>query len=76
MKARTKSVSLFVLASLIVAMSFVTLAQNAAPAYLQVRAIPHGAVQSVAYKSKALGTDRKMIRSGAFAVSGLIRAVN
>lgn len=33
-----------------------------APAYLQVRAgIPHGTVQSVAYKSKSLGTDRKMV---------------
>src|SRR6185295_528814 len=36
-------------------------AQAPAPAYLQVRAIPHGTVQSVAYKSKALGTDRKMM---------------
>jgi enterochelin esterase-like enzyme len=33
-----------------------------APDYLQVRAsIPHGTVTSVAYKSKALGTDRKMM---------------
>jgi enterochelin esterase-like enzyme len=37
------------------------LAQEAAPAYLQVRSVPHGTVQPVEYKSKALGTDRKMI---------------
>jgi enterochelin esterase family protein len=36
-------------------------AQNATPAYLKVREIPHGTVQSVAYKSKSLGTDRKMM---------------
>lgn len=41
--------------------SAVLLAQTPAPAYLQVREIPHGTVQSVAYKSKALGTDRKMM---------------
>ena len=29
--------------------------------YLQVRAVPHGALQSHDYKSKALGTDRKML---------------
>jgi enterochelin esterase family protein len=42
-------------------MSAVLLAQTPAPAYLQVREIPHGTVQSMAYKSKALGTDRKMV---------------
>jgi len=36
-------------------------AQNSAPAYLQVRTVPHGAVQPHAYKSKSLGTDRNMI---------------
>jgi enterochelin esterase family protein len=36
-------------------------AQNAVPAYLQVRAVPHGTVQTREYKSKALGTDRKMV---------------
>jgi enterochelin esterase-like enzyme len=36
-------------------------AQDAVPAYLQVRSVPHGTVQTVEYKSKALGTDRKMI---------------
>ena len=36
-------------------------AQDAGPAYLQIRAVPHGTVQSVAYNSKALGTDRKMM---------------
>ena len=32
-----------------------------APAFLQVRSVPHGSVQSVPYKSKALGTDRKLV---------------
>ena len=36
-------------------------AQNPAPAFLQVRAVPHGALLTHAYKSKSLGTDRKMI---------------
>ena len=36
-------------------------AQDAVPAYLQVRPVPHGTVQSVAYKSKALDTERKMV---------------
>ena len=35
-------------------------AQNA-PAFLQVRSVPHGNVQSLPYASKALGTDRKMV---------------
>jgi enterochelin esterase-like enzyme len=53
-----KALTLALLASL----SFVTLAQAPPPAYLQVRAtIPHGTVQSVPYKSKSLGTDRKMV---------------
>jgi enterochelin esterase family protein len=37
------------------------IAQSAAPAYLMVRDVPHGKVETVAYKSKALGTDRKMV---------------
>jgi len=36
-------------------------AQNAIPSYVQVRNVSHGTVQSVSYKSKALGTDRKMV---------------
>jgi enterochelin esterase-like enzyme len=32
-----------------------------APAYLQVRNVPHGTVKSHEYKSKSLGTDRKMM---------------
>lgn len=50
--------------TLLLLMSAALLAQAPAPAppaYLQVRQIPHGTVQSVAYKSKSLGTDRKMM---------------
>lgn len=36
-------------------------AQNAVPSYLQVRNVSHGTVQSVSYKSQALGTDRNMV---------------
>jgi len=45
----------------LVLMSSGLLAQTPEPLYLQVRQIPHGTVQSVAYKSKSLGTDRKMM---------------
>jgi len=43
------------------ALTAIVSAQNAPPAFLQVRAIPHGSVQTQAYKSKSLGTDRKMV---------------
>jgi enterochelin esterase-like enzyme len=64
-----KTTTLVVLTLLLVSLSIVTLGQQApvpapgpAPAYIQVRtAIPHGTLQSVAYKSKSLGTDRKMM---------------
>lgn len=39
----------------------VAAAQDPTPAYLQVRAVPHGTVRTHAYKSKALGTDRKVV---------------
>ena len=64
-----KTTTLVALALLLVSISVVTLAQQTpvpapgpVPAYIQVRAaIPHGTLQSVAYKSKSLGTDRKMM---------------
>lgn len=34
---------------------------GAGPAYLEVRPVPHGTLQPVAYKSKSLGTDRNVI---------------
>lgn len=37
------------------------IAQKAEPPYLQVRAVPHGTVKPISYKSKSLGTDRKMV---------------
>ncbi len=33
----------------------------ATPSFLQVRAVPHGTLKSQAYKSKSLGTDRKLM---------------
>ena len=35
--------------------------QSQAPAYLAVRPVPHGTVKAHAYKSKSLGTDRKVV---------------
>jgi len=46
---------------LLVSAALLAQAPASAPAYLQVRQIPHGTVQSVPYKSKSLGTDRKMM---------------
>ena len=42
-------------------MSSLMLVQGSEPAYLQVRAISHGAVQTREYKSKSLGTSRKVV---------------
>jgi enterochelin esterase-like enzyme len=39
----------------------IALAQAPQPSYLQLRPVPHGTVQSHVYKSKALGTDRKVV---------------
>jgi enterochelin esterase-like enzyme len=50
-----------VIATFLLLISTGLMAQAPAPAYLQVREIPHGTVQSVAYKSRSLATDRKMI---------------
>jgi enterochelin esterase family protein len=52
---------LFVVTILLAVAAAVVDAQSPSPAYLQVRSIPHGIIQSVAYTSKSLGTDRKMI---------------
>jgi enterochelin esterase-like enzyme len=45
------------------AVPYPALAQEpaATPAYLAIRPVPHGTVRTQAYKSKALGTDRKLI---------------
>ena len=49
----------------LVSVTGVMLAQAPAPApvppYLQVRSVPHGEVQTVTYKSKSLGTERKVV---------------
>ena len=56
-----KAALVMLLAVAIVGLPTIQIAQTPAPAYLQVRNVPHGTVESVAYKSKALGTDRKMM---------------
>ena len=61
MNACIRPLTLPVLALGLVSLSVMVVAQDAVPAYLQVRSVPHGTVQTVEYKSKALGTDRKMI---------------
>src|SRR5262249_6513358 len=35
--------------------------QDPKPAYLEVRSVPHGTVQSHSYKSRSLGTDRRVV---------------
>jgi enterochelin esterase-like enzyme len=61
MKASTRSLTLLALAAILASNSAAIVAQEPGPSYIQVRSVPHGAVQSVEYKSKALGTDRRMI---------------
>src|SRR5262245_37492352 len=61
MKAWTRSLTLLAFGAALVSISAAIMAQDAGPAYIQVRSVPHGTVQSVDYKSKALGTDRKLI---------------
>src|SRR5499427_6957898 len=59
MKARTRRQIL----SLLLATSTVAIAQTptTVPAYLQVRNVPHGTVKALEYKSKSLGTNRKVM---------------
>jgi enterochelin esterase-like enzyme len=47
--------------AVLVSISGLILAQTGQPSYIQVRSVPHGVVQPIAYKSKALGSDRKVI---------------
>lgn len=51
------------LAVVLASISVRTQAQDQAPVpeYLQVRSVPHGEVQTLMYKSKSLGTDRKVV---------------
>jgi len=61
MKARVKIAALLASAMLLSSATGFILAQDSGPAYLQVRSVPHGTVQPVAYKSTALGADRRML---------------
>lgn len=61
MKILSKAPWLTLVATATIVLPAIHLAQSASPAYLQVRNVPHGVVESVAYKSKALETDRKMM---------------
>jgi enterochelin esterase family protein len=49
------------LVALVFAVTVIAAAQNTSPEFLLVRAVPHGTVQAHPYKSKSLGTDRKMM---------------
>jgi enterochelin esterase-like enzyme len=56
--------SLFLSVAVLAAIPGTVVAQGflaPAPTYLNVRSIPHGTVRAQAYKSKSLGTDRKVI---------------
>lgn len=56
-----KQIALVLLAVTLASLPRHAQAQASEPSYLQVRAVPHGRVQSVAYTSTALGTERKMV---------------
>jgi len=53
--------SLLTLAVVVAGSSDTALAQAAEPAYLKVRSVPHGTVEAHSYKSKSLGTDRRLV---------------
>jgi len=61
MKARAKVFLLFASVLVLATIPVAILGQEVTPAYLEVRSISHGTVQSIAYKSKSLGTDRKVV---------------
>ena len=64
MKASARVLPLFLSAAVSAMLSGVpqaALAQESMPSYLQVRPVPHGTVQSHSYKSKSLGTERKVV---------------
>src|SRR5215207_214510 len=61
MKARMQTLSLLLSFVSVTSIASARSAQAPMPAYLQVRAVPRGTVQTHAYKSKSLGTDRKAL---------------
>jgi enterochelin esterase-like enzyme len=61
MKRATQSFAILLVFAAVMGGSEIVAGQNSVPAYLQVRAVPHGTVQTREYKSKALGTDRRMV---------------
>lgn len=52
---------LLFLSAIVLSLPAVAGAQGPAPAYLEVRPVPHGTVRTHAYTSKSLGTDRKVV---------------
>ncbi len=56
-----KQIALSILVGALASLPPQAQAQAQDPSYLQVRGVPHGRIQTVAYKSTALGTDRKMV---------------
>ena len=60
-QACATAISLSVSVVVMAAIPGIAIAQEAGPAYLNVRAVPHGIVRTEVYKSKSLGTDRKVV---------------
>jgi enterochelin esterase family protein len=58
MKTRLKILSV---ATAMCMLAAAATAQTSEPAYLEVRSVPHGTVETHAYKSKSLGTERKVV---------------
>jgi enterochelin esterase family protein len=61
MTIKVKMLRVLVCSAAMLSAATVMVAQDPSPAYLQVWNVPHGTLQPVSYKSKALGTDRKMV---------------
>ena len=60
-KAIVRHASCLLTSALVLSIPSAANAQGPTPAYLEVRPVPHGTVRTHAYKSKSLGTDRKVV---------------
>jgi enterochelin esterase-like enzyme len=61
MRPCARVLSSFVASVVVILAAGVLGAQALTPSYLQVRSVPHGTLKPYPYKSKSLGTDRKMM---------------
>ena len=60
-KAIVRHASCLLTSAIVLSFPSAAEAQGPTPVYLEVRPVPHGTVRTHAYKSKSLGTDRKVV---------------